>query len=59
MAAIAVSLGSLIVGFSSGYTSPALPSMKEANTTSFTLNESQVSLAGWSTQNRSNPDERL
>lgn len=42
MAAIAVSLGSLIVGFSSGYTSPALPSMKEANATSFTFNESQV-----------------
>lgn len=42
MAAIAVSLGSLIVGFSSGYTSPALPSMKEANTTNFSMTPNQV-----------------
>lgn len=43
MAAIAVSLGSMIVGFSSGYTSPALPSMKEGgNSTSFTMTDDQV-----------------
>lgn len=43
MAAIAVSLGSLIVGFSSGYTSPALPSMKENATRVFEMDKNQVS----------------
>lgn len=34
-------MGSLVVGFSSGYTSPALPSMN--TTASFTLTEQEVS----------------
>lgn len=48
MAAIAVSLGSMIVGFSSGYTSPALPSMKEplnaTNATAFPMTTGEVSV---------------
>ncbi|XP_037038353.1 facilitated trehalose transporter Tret1 isoform X3 [Bradysia coprophila] len=46
LAAIAVSLGSLVVGFSSGYTSPALPSMKDANQTSFLVTEQSGSWVG-------------
>lgn len=47
MAAIAVSLGSMIVGFSSGYTSPALPSMKDGvNSTSFEMTENQETWIG-------------
>jgi hypothetical protein len=33
MAAISVSLGSMIVGFASGYTAPALVKMQEDNST--------------------------
>lgn len=43
MAALAVSLGSMTVGFSSGYTSPALPSMKDRNITDFPVTDSEVS----------------
>lgn len=46
LAAIAVSLGSLVVGFSSGYTSPALPSMKDRNYTSFEVTEDSGSWVG-------------
>lgn len=42
LAALSVSLGSLVVGFSSGYTSPALPSMKNPNITDFVVTETAV-----------------
>lgn len=42
MAALAVSLGSMVVGFSSGYTSPALPSMKDGNITDFVVTDQEV-----------------
>lgn len=44
IAALAVSLGSLVVGFSSGYTSPALPSMKDPTQINFEVTEYSVSL---------------
>lgn len=46
LSAFAVSMGSLIVGFSSGYTSPALPSMTNVNGTSFLeINDEEVNLS--------------
>lgn len=39
LAAFAVSLGSLVIGYSSSYTSPALVSMQENATTAFEVNE--------------------
>lgn len=43
MAALSVSLGSLVVGFSSGYTSPALPSMNDPKYNSaFNITEQEV-----------------
>lgn len=41
LAALAVSLGSLVVGFSSGYTSPALVTMTSENNT-FGVTSQQV-----------------
>ena len=43
LAAIAVSMGSMVVGFSSAYTSPALVSMRDTNITSFEVTEQEVS----------------
>jgi facilitated trehalose transporter len=45
LAAIAVSMGSMVVGFSSAYTSPALVSMRNTTITSFEVTEQEVSLA--------------
>jgi hypothetical protein len=45
LAAISVSLGSMIVGFSSGYTSPALVKMQEDNST-LTISPQEVSTFG-------------
>lgn len=42
LAALSVSLGSLVVGFSSGYTSPAIPSMKDVHDKTFDMNIEQV-----------------
>jgi hypothetical protein len=36
-------MGSMVVGFSSAYTSPALVSMRDPNITSFTVSEQEVS----------------
>ena len=44
LAAIAVSMGSMVVGFSSAYTSPALVSMRDPNITSFEVTEQEVSV---------------
>ncbi|XP_063701895.1 facilitated trehalose transporter Tret1-like isoform X2 [Culicoides brevitarsis] len=46
IAAIAVSLGSMVVGFSSAYTSPALVSMTDRNITSFDVSEQAKSWIG-------------
>ncbi|XP_055319664.1 facilitated trehalose transporter Tret1-like isoform X2 [Sitodiplosis mosellana] len=50
LAALSVSMGSLVVGFSSGYTSPALPSMQNPNVSNyhkvFDISEDQASWAG-------------
>ncbi|EAT32796.1 AAEL014972-PA [Aedes aegypti] len=43
LAALSVSLGSMVVGFSSAYTSPALVSMKDRNITSFEVTDQSVS----------------
>lgn len=43
LAALSVSLGSLVVGFSSGYTSPALPSMMDPEYKAFNITEQEVS----------------
>lgn len=42
LAALSVSLGSMVVGFSSAYTSPALVSMTDRNVTSFDITDSEV-----------------
>lgn len=42
LAALSVSLGSLVVGFSSAYTSPALVSMEDRNVTSFEVTPQSV-----------------
>lgn len=48
LAALSVSLGSMVVGFSSAYTSPALVSMKDRNITSFEVTDQSVSVwASW------------
>ncbi|KAL9913286.1 facilitated trehalose transporter Tret1 isoform X1 [Glossina fuscipes] len=46
LAAFSVSLGSLVVGFSSAYTSPALVSMTDGNVTSFLVTEQSGSWVG-------------
>lgn len=46
LAAIAVSMGSMVVGFSSAYTSPALVSMRDTNITSFEVTEQEASWVG-------------
>uniref|UniRef100_A0A336LSW6 Facilitated trehalose transporter Tret1 n=1 Tax=Culicoides sonorensis TaxID=179676 RepID=A0A336LSW6_CULSO len=46
VAAIAVSLGSMVVGFASAYTSPALVSMTDRNITSFEVTEQAKSWIG-------------
>lgn len=46
LAAIAVSLGSLVVGFCSAYTSPALVSMTDRNQTSFEVTDQEASWVG-------------
>lgn len=46
VAAIAVSLGSMVVGFSSAYTSPALVSMTDRNITSFEVSDQAKSWIG-------------
>lgn len=43
LAALSVSLGSLVVGFSSGYTSPALPSMRDPEQKAFDITVQEVS----------------
>lgn len=43
LAALSVSLGSLVVGFASAYTSPALVSMTNTNLTSFVVTPQAVS----------------
>lgn len=43
LAALSVSLGSLVVGFISAYTSPALVSMTNPNITDFTVTPQAVS----------------
>lgn len=43
LAALTVSLGSMVVGFSSAYTSPALVSMQDRNITSFDISDQEVS----------------
>ncbi|XP_077295891.1 facilitated trehalose transporter Tret1-like isoform X2 [Arctopsyche grandis] len=45
LATIAVSLGSMVVGFTSGYTSPALVTMQHPNST-ISVNEDQASWVG-------------
>lgn len=47
LAALSVSLGSLVVGFSSGYTSPALPSMMNRNITDFVVTIQEVGNDGF------------
>lgn len=42
LAAFSVSLGSLVVGFSSAYTSPALVSMTDRNVTGFEVTPQAV-----------------
>lgn len=42
LAALSVSLGSLVVGFSSAYTSPALVSMENRNVTNFEVTTQAV-----------------
>lgn len=46
IAAIAVSLGSMVVGFASAYTSPALVSMTDRNITSFEVSDQAKSWIG-------------
>lgn len=46
LAALSVSLGSLVVGFSSGYTSPAIPSMKDPHYKTFSMSIEEVSQLG-------------
>lgn len=46
LAALSVSLGSMVVGFSSAYTSPALVSMTNPNITSFTVTPQEASWVG-------------
>ncbi|XP_065087392.1 facilitated trehalose transporter Tret1 isoform X2 [Ochlerotatus camptorhynchus] len=46
LAALSVSLGSMVVGFSSAYTSPALVSMKNRNITSFEVTDQSGSWVG-------------
>ncbi|EAA44045.3 AGAP005563-PA [Anopheles gambiae str. PEST] len=46
LAALSVSLGSMVVGFSSAYTSPALVSMKDRNITSFEVTDQSGSWVG-------------
>ncbi|CAD7078271.1 unnamed protein product [Hermetia illucens] len=46
LAALSVSLGSMVVGFSSAYTSPALVSMQDRNITSFDITEQEASWVG-------------
>ncbi|XP_032589789.1 facilitated trehalose transporter Tret1 isoform X2 [Drosophila grimshawi] len=46
LAALSVSLGSLVVGFSSAYTSPALVSMTDRNLTSFDVSTEDASWVG-------------
>lgn len=46
LAAIAVSMGSMVVGYSSAYTSPALVSMQDRNITSFSVSEQEASWVG-------------
>ncbi|XP_058125935.1 facilitated trehalose transporter Tret1 [Anopheles ziemanni] len=46
LAALTVSLGSLVVGFSSAYTSPALVSMENRNITSFEVTKQEGSWVG-------------
>ncbi|CRK96410.1 CLUMA_CG009826, isoform B [Clunio marinus] len=46
MAALSVSLGSMVVGFSSAYTSPALVSMRNPNITSFSITHQEASWVG-------------
>lgn len=43
LAALSVSIGSMVVGFSSAYTSPALVSMTDNTTTPFEVTEQEVS----------------
>uniref|UniRef100_U5EJ99 Facilitated trehalose transporter Tret1 n=1 Tax=Corethrella appendiculata TaxID=1370023 RepID=U5EJ99_9DIPT len=46
LAALSVSLGSMVVGFSSAYTSPALVSMTDRNITSFDVTVQEASWVG-------------
>jgi facilitated trehalose transporter len=46
LAALSVSLGSMVVGFSSAYTSPALVSMKDRNITDFEVTDQTGSWVG-------------
>ncbi|KAG5676724.1 hypothetical protein PVAND_006536 [Polypedilum vanderplanki] len=46
LAAIAVSMGSMVVGFASAYTSPALVSMQNTTITSFKVTEQEASWVG-------------
>ncbi|XP_023158440.1 facilitated trehalose transporter Tret1 isoform X2 [Ceratitis capitata] len=46
LAALSVSMGSLVVGFSSAYTSPALVSMTDRNYTSFEVTPQEASWVG-------------
>ncbi|XP_014213486.1 facilitated trehalose transporter Tret1 isoform X2 [Copidosoma floridanum] len=46
LAAFSVSLGSMVVGFTSSYTSPALESMKDSNVTSFEVSGATGSWIG-------------
>lgn len=43
LAALSVSIGSMVVGFASAYTSPALVSMTDNTTTPFEVTEQEVS----------------
>lgn len=40
-------MGSMVVGFSSAYTSPALVSMRDRNITSFDISDQEVSKCKW------------
>lgn len=45
LAALSVSMGSMVVGFASAYTSPALVSMTNSNLTSFEISKQEVSIS--------------
>lgn len=46
LAALSVSMGSMVVGFSSAYTSPALVSMRDRNQTNFDVSDQEVRFNG-------------